>query len=266
MVGKETIRSAKEWCQTGVRWVDSGAVRLGLSYLERSAAVFAEIEEVPWLTYTRHYILVSLRRSGRDDEVENMFEDVMWGYSQMDQPEGTVVLLADLAQSMFSKGRKERALSQLNLALSIAHEKQLERLTPYLLNLKGQIYSSKDNPLMALRLFREAEETADEAGMTLETLGFRLMAAKTLETLGETSEAIATLEDLQIRLMRARRYRNAVEVLKRLVDLYGRTSMVEEKRRVTDLIYFCGQNVIEEKDDITALDTPRPPTPGVSAA
>ncbi|MCZ6647091.1 MAG: hypothetical protein O7B79_12725, partial [SAR324 cluster bacterium] len=70
MIGEETVEAARKWCQVGANWIENGAVKLGLNYLDRAIAVFNQNDELAWQTYARHAKLDGLKRTGWEAEAE----------------------------------------------------------------------------------------------------------------------------------------------------------------------------------------------------
>ena len=97
MIGEETVDAAKKWCEVGANWINNGAAKLGLNYLDRAIAVFSENDELNWLTFAQHSRLDGLKRTGWEEEAEAMFDQVMRGYLRLRDSYGQALLLAHLA-------------------------------------------------------------------------------------------------------------------------------------------------------------------------
>ena len=244
MIGRETVQAAKKWCEVGARWIENGAVRLGLNYIDRAISVFAENGEPGWLTYARHQKLDGLKQTGRDEDAEAIFSDVMKGYTELHDPYGKALLLAHLAEVMARQGRTERALVTLNLAASIAEAEGMNHMLAYALAQQARILMERDNLILVIRLFRRAEELLEQEGFDLEAMKLRFSAAEAMVKLGERADAIAFLEDLQTRLMRHLHFREALEPLNLLGKLYEESDSWDEKNRVSQLVHYCGQNIV----------------------
>lgn len=249
MIGEETVQAAKKWCETGANWINNGAVKLGLSYLDRSISVFSENGEMNWLTFARHSKLDGLKRSGWEEDAEAMFDEVMRGYHVLRDSYGQALLLCHLAECMAHQGRGERALTNLHLAISIAEADGLRALKAYLLSVRAGISMERDNLVMALRLFRQAEELLDQEGQVMEALHMRYSAAEALLRLGERADAAAFLEDLQTKLMRGRYYRDALDPLNLLGKIYEESGSWDERDRITELVHLCGQSIVQGEPD-----------------
>ena len=247
MIEQETIEKARQWCDTGAKWIDSGAFRLGLSHLDRAITIFAESEDVNWLTYARHQKLRALFMSKNEDQVENLQEEIMRGYFLLDDAYGKALLLSHMAEELARQGRKERAMVNLNLAVATAEAAGLGKFHAHLLAEQAHLFMERENPLRALRFYRRAEEVAQKEGLQESAAHSRYLIAEALARLGENKEAAAWLEDLQTRLLRAKRFQEALEPLRLLGRLYEESGLVEEKTRVSQLMYYCGQNVIQSE-------------------
>lgn len=245
MIGDETVVAAKKWCEVGANWINNGAVKLGLNYLDRAISVFSENGELNWLTFARHSKLDGLKRSGWEEEAEAMFDQVMRGYLQLGDSYGQALLLSHLAECMASQGRRERALANLNLATAIADADGLRALKAHLLSVRARISMERQNLIVALRLFREAEELLEQDGRNMEALHLRFAVAESLVRLGERADAAAFLEDLQTKLMRGRHYREALEPLNLLGKLYEESGSWDERDRITELLHLCGQSIVQ---------------------
>ena len=245
MIGDETVEAAKKWCETGANWINNGAVKLGLNYIDRAISVFSENGELNWLTFARHSKLDGLKRSGWEEEAESMFDQVMQGYHQLGDSYGQALLLSHLAECMASQGRGERALTNLHLAISIAEADGLRALKAYLLSVRARISMEKGNLVVALRLYRQAEEILEQEGQEMEALRMRYSAAEALVRLGERADAAAFLEDLQTKLMRSRQFREALDPLRLLGNLYEESGSWDERDRITELLHLCGQNIVQ---------------------
>jgi tetratricopeptide (TPR) repeat protein len=146
---------------------------------------------------------------------------------------------------MTHQGRGERALTNLNLAISIAEADGLRALKAYLLSMRAKISMERDNLVVALRLFRQAEELLDQEGQVMEALSMRYSAAEALLRLGERADAAAFLEDLQTKLMRGRHFRNALDPLNLLGKIYEESGSWDERDRITELLHLCGQSIVQ---------------------
>ncbi|MDH4225220.1 MAG: hypothetical protein OEW12_06200 [Deltaproteobacteria bacterium] len=248
MIDSDTVESAKQWVHTGVQWMETGAFSMGVKHLEKAIPVFAEAEDTRWLTYTRHQKLVGLDGMGRHEEAEGCFEEVMIGYVDLDDPYGKTLVLFHTAQAMDALGRWERAISLLNLASSIAQWSGRQDLHAHILTQLAKLYLGHDNLVEAVRLLQKGENLYDQAGQEDDALQSRLTLAEALVRLGERSEAIAKLEDAQTRLFKAKRYRQALEPLRQLITLYEEGGMWNDKSRISQLIHFCGQYILQNRD------------------
>ena len=248
MIGQETVDAAKNWCEVGARWIGNGAPKLGLNYLDRAIAVFAENKEEPWLTYARHYKLDGLMHSGWEEEAEAIFDQVMEGYTKRDNHYGKALLLAHLAESMALQGRLERAMVNLNLAAGIAEAQHEETLLAHVLAQQARISEQREDLIAVIRLFRKAEAILDAEGLELEALQLRFSAAEAMVRLGERADAVALLEDLQTKLMRGHYIHEALEPLKLLREVYEESGSWDEKNRISELIHLCGQSIIQTED------------------
>lgn len=245
MIGDETVEAARKWCEVGANWINNGAVKLGLNYLDRAISVFSENGELNWLTYARHSKLDGLKRSGWEDDAEAMFDQVMRGYLHLGDSYGQALLLSHLAECMASQGRRERALTQLNVASAISEAGGLRALSAYLLSVRARILMDRENLILALRFYRESEELLDQEEKEMEALHMRYSAAEALVRLGERADAAAFLEDLQTKLMRGHHFREALEPLKLLGELYEASDSWDERDRITQLLHLCGQSIVQ---------------------
>ena len=248
MIGQETLQSAIKWTEIGARWIENGAVRLGLNYLDRAISAFGENDELAWEVFAKHHKLAGLKVSGREDQAVAMFEEVMQGYTVMEDSYGKALLLAHLAECLSQQGRNERAMAHLNLAYSIAGSVTALPLQAHILVLQATLTAQRNNLLFAVKLFRKAEGLLEQAGEPYSALEVRFMATRELARLGERSDAIALLEDIQNKLLSERLYRKAVESLALLSRLYEEMEMWEEKNRVSQLVYLCGQSMTKDED------------------
>ena len=252
MIGDETVEAAKNWCEVGANWIKNGAVKLGLNYLDRAVSVFSENGELNWLTYARHSKLDGLKRTGWEEEAEAMFDQVMRGYLHLGDSYGQALLLSHLAECMASQGRRERALTQLNLASAIAESAGLNALQAHLLSVRAGILMDQENLIVALRLYRQAEELLEQDGREMEALHLRYSAAESLVKLGERADAAAFLEDLQTKLMRGRNFRDALEPLDLLSKLYEESGAWDDRDRIKQLLHLCGQSIVQEDSSAKA--------------
>ena len=255
MMDQETVVSAQHWVRTGVQWVENNAFSMGIKYLDRAIPVFQEAGDVSWLTYARHQRLLALKGNGRDEEVEVAFEDVMLGYVELDDPYGKALLLFHVAESLEKLGRHDRAMALLNLAGVIAQFSQQNNLWAHLLSQQAKFMLSHNDLVSAVRLLRQGEAINDGLGLEEEAMQGRLLLAEALLQLGERPESVAMLEDLQARLFRGKRYRQALEPLKLLNDLYEEAQMWNDKTRIGQLIHFCGQYILQNRESRTAAKT-----------
>ena len=246
MIGHETVDAAKKWCDIGSNWINNGAVKLGLNYIDRAIAVFSENVEVNWMTYARHCKLDGLRRTGWEEEAEAMSEEVMRGYLEMKDAYGQALLLTHLAECMASQGRKERALVNLNLATAISEAHGLNTLLAYVLAERARVSIERENLIDVIRMFRRAEVLLEREGLEMEALHLRYSAAEAMVRLGERADAVAFLEDLQTKLMRGHKFREALEPLNLLGQLYEESGSWDERERITELVHLCGQSIVQE--------------------
>jgi len=244
MIGKDTIESAIKWCEIGGRWIENGAIRLGLNYLDRAIAVFSEGRNLPWLTYARHQRLDGLKQAEREDEAVQMFDEVMEGYNRMGDSYGQSLLLAHLAECHQQQNRGERAMVTLNLASAIAEAEGHNHVQAFIWSQHARLAQERGNLLMAVRLFRKAEALMEELGEENDSLHLRYYASEALIKLGERADAIALLEDLQNRLLRNMDFQHALKALNLLSKLYEESGSWDEKNRIAQLTQMCGQNII----------------------
>ncbi len=249
MVSRQSIERAQEWYSTGVNWIERDAVNLGISHLERAISVFEELGDAQAITRARHHRLNGLHKQKRYDEVETGFELVMQGYRQQEDSYGQALLLALLADSVARQSRWERALTHLNLAQAIAETAREAPLLAAICYRQSQLFLQQGDVEQAVRLLKRAEEKALEAGLEPEAAWMRTAQAQALTHLGERAEAIALLEDAQTRLMRLRCFRDALEPLKALEELYDFAKQWGDKGRVAELVHWCGQHVIQGPAD-----------------
>ena len=247
MIAQETMQSAIKWCDIGARWIENGAVRLGLNYLDRAISVFSENDDQSWVTFASHHKLSGLAQSGREDQAIAMFDEVMHGYNLLGDDYGKGLLLSHLAECLFHQGRNERAMAHLNLAFSIAKSANEVGLQAHIMSLQAMLTARRNNLLLAIRHYREAESLLEGEGEEDSALYLRFLATKEMTRLGELSDAVALLEDTQSRLMTKREYRKAVEPLSLLSRLYEEMEMWEEKNRVSQLVYLCGQSITKDE-------------------
>jgi len=244
VIAQETIDSAKKWYQTGVARIRQSSFNQGLSYLDKAVAVFQEINDLRNLTHALHYKLLAYKLDERYEEIEGQFPDVMDGYTMLDDSYGQSLLLCHFAESLAKQSRHGRALGYYNLSAALAEKVMNLPLWCYVLENHGMLYQERRNQIQALRLFELGEELAEEAGLTLQFNRCRMARSQTLLDLGEQGEALAMLEDVQVRLMHAEQYREAVDVLSALRKLYSSTDMDDDRNRVTRLLHLCGQHIL----------------------
>lgn len=252
MIRQETVESAVKWCEIGARWIKNGATRLGLNYLERAIAVFAEGSELSWLTFARHQKMDGLIQSGREDDALAMFDAIMEGYSRLGDSYGKSLLLTHLADCAARQGRSERAMLNLNLAHSIATSEGLKRLLAHILAQQGRLAMERKNFFESIKLFREAELLLEEQEMEVDSMLLRFAATKAMVEMGETAEAIALLEDLQSRLIKKHSFQEVIEPLHMLGRLYEESGSWDEKNRVAQLVHFCSQHLIKKGGETKA--------------
>jgi tetratricopeptide (TPR) repeat protein len=260
MISEQTIESARQWHETGLAWMQKGAANLALSHLERAISVFEEIEDFATLTRARHDYLIGLQRLNRHEEVEARSEEVMTGYLELDDAAGQARLLALLAESVARLGRLERARVHLNRAGAVAELRGERALLQGILEQQARLALERDAVEPAVRLFKQAEDIADEQELEGEVARFRQERAQALLHLGERPEAIALLEDAQSRYLRRGMVREAVEPLQALRELYERNGLTEDKSRIEALIHLCGQRLIRERAGPLAGEAPGRPT------
>ncbi len=258
MIGRETVEAAKKWCEVGARWIENGAVRLGLNYIDRAISVFGEAEEPRWLTYARHQKLDGLKETGREEDAEAMFDEVMRGYTEQDDAYGKALLLAHLGDVLARQGRSERALVTYNLSASIAETEGLKQVLAYALAQQARLLLERENLVKVIRLFRRAEGLLEEEGLEMEALRLRYSAAEAMVRLGERADAIAYLEDLQSKLIRALRFREAMEPLNLLSRLYEESQSWDEKNRISQLVHLCGQHIVRGEGERKRRDPTLP--------
>lgn len=261
MIDEKTIESAKRWCRTGVQWVEKNAVNSGLGYLDQAIAAFEEAGDLSWLTYARHQRLQALKLRSSSDDLEVLGEDVLRGYAKLDDSYGKALTLSHLAESMAEQGRWENAMARLNLAAAAAESAGHEGLLAYILMQRGELHLEHRGDLQAVRLFRRAETVFQGQGLDDDAARSRLAAAEALVKLGERPEAIALLEDVQNHFFTRSQYREALGPLSLLVRLYDRAEMLEDKNRVSELVHYCGQYILQGAPDVTPRSKPRMPRP-----
>ncbi|MCZ6843763.1 MAG: hypothetical protein O7G32_13155 [SAR324 cluster bacterium] len=258
MIGQETVEAAKSWCEIGARWIGSGAPKLGLNYLDRAIAVFSENKELNWLTFARHNKLDGLMRTGWEEDAEIMFDEVMEGYAQQEEAYGKALLLSHMAECQARQGRNERALGNLNLAAAIAEIHGEQTLLAHVLALQARISLEREDLVAVIRRFRRAEEILEQQGLEMEALRLRFSAAEAMVRLGERADAIALLEDLQTKLLRSHRFREALEPLRLLSQLYEESNSWDEKDRISEFVHLCGQRIVSSDDNKRTRDPAEP--------
>lgn len=244
MITQETLASAQGWYETGVRRIENETYNLGISYLDKAIAVFAEVGDTRRLTHARHHKLLAYKLDGRNEEVESQYPAVMDGYVRLEDTYGQTLLLVHLAESLAHQDRLQRALAWFNLAALLAENDDRPGLLAYVLECQGRLYRHRENQVQAVRLFRRAEAVAEEHGFTYEAIRYRQQRAETLVELGELAEAYGLLEEVQSRLIHEERYREAVEPLSVLRRLYGNAGMEDDRDRVTRLMHALGQEML----------------------
>ena len=245
MLSAETLESARSWYETGVQRIESEAIGLGLTYLERAIAVFAEALEPRLLAHARHYKLLGLKLAERFDEAEGLFATVMQGYTELGDSYGQALLLCHLAEAQAAQSRWERAMSLFNLAGVVAENDQHREVVTHVLWRQGLLCRQRDNLTQAIRLFQRAEQVLKGEEPPLRAAQFRFLRAQALSVLGETAEAIALLEDVQTHLLRNHQSQAAMEPLNLLRRLYEDEGQSEERARVTQLMHLSGQRLIQ---------------------
>lgn len=245
MINQETVNAAHEWYRTGVRRIGNDTISLGLTYLDKAIAVFAEAGDLRMLTYTRHHRLLGFKLDERDEEVASQYPEVMSGYTALDDSYGKALVLTHLAESLAHQGRWARALSHFNLAGVLAENDGHAPLHAYILERAGCLHRDRENQVQAVRLFAQAEELASEHDLPVAFSRYRTLRAQALAALGETGEAVALLEDVQSRLIGQRRFRDSLEPLTLLRRLYEASDMEEDKNRVVRLMHLSGQELLK---------------------
>ena len=259
MIDDETLESAKRWCELGSQWIDKKAYPTGTQYLDRALAVFEEKEDLTWLTYTRHQKLNALRVMGKDEEAESLSEDVLDGYLKLDDAYGKALALSHAAESTARLGRRERAMSRLNLASAVTQGEKLRDLQAFILNQRARLYRENGNMVLAVRLYREAEKLLHDQKRLDDAARNRFAAAEALIELDEISEAAALLEDVQTHFFRGERYREALQSLTLLSRLYEQSAMWDDKNRIAEMIHFCGQYILQGAKEQAAPEGPEIP-------
>jgi hypothetical protein len=249
MIPQDAASAARGAYATGVEWIAKDAIRLGMGYLERAIAMFEELGDRTALTRARHQRLLGFLRGGRDEAVESACDEVMAGYLRLGDIYGQALLLSHLAESVARQGRWERAMVHLNLADALAQAGSQGLLQRYVLYRQARLYLERDNVALAARLLKLAEASAAEEGRPEEVARLRAVAGAALARLGERSEAVVLLEDAQRSHVHAGRFREAVEALTTLAEVYEATGQAEELTRVQELKHFCGQKVIRGRDE-----------------
>ena len=100
MIPTQAVQNAQSWYEEGVQRIESGSISLGITYLEKAIALFAEEDSPRVLTYARHHKLLGLKLDRRYEEAESQFADVMQGYTQLEDSYGKGLLLAHLAECL----------------------------------------------------------------------------------------------------------------------------------------------------------------------
>jgi tetratricopeptide (TPR) repeat protein len=144
------------------------------------------------------------------------------------------------------------------MALSIAEASGATSILAYIHSLQGKLYLARNNLLQAIRLLRKAETITEAEGHEMEALKLRFLAVEAMVRLGERADAIALLEDLQTRLMRGLRFREALDGLNLLSRLYEESGSWDEKNRVTQLVHLCGQKMIQHDGEQRPINEARP--------
>lgn len=258
MIDQQTVENARKWVEDGAKWIQNNAFSMGVKYLDRAIPVFAEAHDITWLTYAQHQRMLGLSGMGRHEEVESAFEEVMRGYVELEDPYGKTLALHHAAEDDRKRGRFEQGISLLNLARHMAQSHDLKDLEAAILTQKADMEQQRGNLVAASRAWREAEKRFDGLKQDDESLNCRLKLADVLVALGERSEALALLEDGQARLFRDQKYRLALEPLRKLSQLYEESAMWNEKERVTQMIQFCGQYIIQHRDQQAKPVTRKP--------
>ncbi len=174
----------------------------------------------------------------------SVFPEVMEGYTHLEDPYGKALAFSHLAESLAHRERTAPALGYFNLASVLAENHDLRLLLAYVLEQQGRLYKERENQVQALRLFQQAEDIAAEEGRPELFIRYRFVKAETLVELGELAEAYVLLEDVQSRLIRTGRAREAIEPLSLLRRLYDDIGMDDDKNRVVRLLHECGQHML----------------------
>ena len=244
-ISPDTLNTAMEWYETGIARVSSGQYNLGLSYLDRAIAVFGETRDMRHLTLARHHKLLAYLQDDRPEEAESLFEDLMVGYTGLNDAYGQALALTHLAQCQESQDNSSEALTNLHLARVIAESHQLASIQVYVVQQMGALYRKRDNHVQALRLFELGEQIAGRDNLERLFSHLRFQRAETLVALGESGAAFALLEDVQTRLMNAQDYQEALRPLSLLRQIYENREMHEDLDRVITLVHHCGQNLMQ---------------------
>ena len=264
MIEQKTLESAKLWCKTGADWVEKGAHSIGIRYLDQAIAVFEEVGDLSWLTYARHQKLQALKTRERFDDAEALVEDVLRGYSLLDDAYGKALALSHSAETTGALGRRDSASARLNLAVAIAERAGNPSLQAYVLMQQGNLCLESGNEIGAIRHYRAAEGIFQRQGLDDDAGKSRHAAAEVLVRLGERAEATALLEDVQAHFFGKQQYREALRPLSVLLRLYEQAGLWDDKNRIGELIHFCGQYIIQgerapvEPQAPRVLSKPRP--------
>lgn len=265
MSSSTTLDTAREWYATGAQRVQSETVNLGLSYLDRAIAVFEEAGERRLLTYARHHKLLGLMLETRHEELENLFPEVMEGYTALDDAYGKSLLLAHLAVSLAGQEQWDAAAAHLNLAGVIAENDAQSAVLAYVYEQQARIFRHRDNLNLAVQRYTQAETLAGGRDDAYAAGLYRQARAETLTALGERAEATALLEDAQDTLVRSGHFREGVDCLNTLHRLYERAGMADDANRVKELIHYCGQRMIQDENQRRAGRYTGPPVEPAAA-
>lgn len=259
MIEPKTLESAKLWCKTGADWVDKGAHTTGIRYLDQAIAVFEEVGDLSWLTYACHQKLQALKSREHFEDAEALAEGVLRGYSLLDDAYGKALALSHSAEVTAGLGRRDSAAARLHLASAVAERSGNPALHAYVLMQQGHLCLEAGNEPQAIRYYRGAEAIFQRQGLDDDAGKSRFAAAEILVRLGERAEATALLEDVQAYFFGKQLYRDALKPLSLLLRLYEQAGLWDDKNRVSELIHFCGQYIIQGERSPAPSQTPRPP-------
>ena len=249
MIDHETIDTAKGWCRIGAQKIAKQTYTSAVRYLDQSIAVFQEAGDLEWLTFARHQKLQAVRARGAPEEVGHLLDDVLRGYTVLEDVYGKALALAHHAEWLINQGDRAAALARLNLALAVAEGGGERELLAHLRAQKADLLLEENDCMAALPLFRMAEAALQNMNQDDDAAGTRLSAAEALMRMGVDAEAIALLEDVQAHFYRHGKYREALRALGPLAKLYEKSGMLDDRQRIAELIHLGGQYIINQRQD-----------------